>query len=96
MQARRAITLAERSLISASADRCLWFGKNAYDPDFLVKLVMIYPTYFNYCEVGEGGKTPAARLGLARGRIGAQEIVYFTPEQPARRSMALKRSYSTD
>lgn len=79
MQARRAITLAERSLISASADRCLWFGKNACNPDLLVKLVIISRSYPNDCEVCEDGKTPAVRLGLARGRIGAENIVCFTP-----------------
>lgn len=45
----------------------------------------IFRTYFKYCEVGEDGKTPAMRLGLARGRLAPEDIVYFTPEQPARR-----------
>jgi hypothetical protein len=86
MQVRRAITLAERGVISASADRRLWFGKNAYNPDVLAKLVTIFRTYFNYCEVGEtDGRTPAMRLGLARGRVAPEDIVYFSPEQPARR-----------
>jgi hypothetical protein len=30
-------------------------------------------------------KTPAMRLGFARGRVAPEDIVYFTPEQPARR-----------
>jgi hypothetical protein len=57
MQVRRALTVAERGVISASADRRLWFGKNAYNPDVLVKLVAIFRTYFNYCEAGEYGKS---------------------------------------
>jgi hypothetical protein len=85
MQVRRALTVAERGVISASADRRLWFGKNAYNPDVLVKLVSIFRTYFNYCEVGDDGKTPAVRLGLAHGPVAPEDIVYFTPEQPARR-----------
>jgi hypothetical protein len=32
MQVRRALTMAERAIASASADRRLWFGKNAYNP----------------------------------------------------------------
>ena len=85
MQIRRGITLAERGIPSASTDRRLWFGKNAYNPNVLAKLVAIFRTYFNYCEVGEDGKTPAVRLGLARGPVAPEDIVYFTPEQPARR-----------
>ena len=85
MQVRRALTVAERGVISASADRRLWFGKNAYNPDVLVKLVSIFRTYFNYCELGEDGKTPLVHLGLARGPVAPEDIVYFTPEQPARR-----------
>lgn len=91
MQVRRALTVAERGVISASADRRLWFGKNAYNPDVLVKLVSIFRTYFNYCEVGEDGKTPAVRLGLARGPVAPEDIVYFTPQQSARRRAPVKQ-----
>ncbi|WP_146052264.1 hypothetical protein [Diaphorobacter sp. LR2014-1] len=85
MQVRRALTVAERGVISASADRRLWFGKNAYNPAVLVKLVEIFRTYFNYCEVGEDGKTPAMRLGLAKGPITAEDIIYYQPPLPPRR-----------
>lgn len=88
MQVRRAITMAERGVISASADRRLWFGKNAYNPDVLVKLLGIFRTYFNYCEVGEDGQTPAMRLGLARGPISPEDIIYFTPQPPLRHRAA--------
>ena len=85
MQVRRGLTLAERGIVSASAERRLWFGKNAYNPGVLVKVLSIFRTYFNYCEVGKDGKTPAMRLGLAKGPIAPEDIVYFKPEQPARR-----------
>lgn len=85
MQIRRGITMAERGVISASADRRLWFGKNAYDPDHLAKLLEIFRIYFNYCEVGEDKRTPAMRLGLARGPVASEDILYFTPEAPERR-----------
>lgn len=51
MQLRRGITMAERGVVSASADRRLWFGKNAYNPGVLAKLVEIFRVHFNYCEV---------------------------------------------
>lgn len=85
MQLRRALTMAERGVISASAERRLWFGKNAYKPGVLAKLVEIFRVYFNYCEVGEDKRTPAMRMGLARGPVAEEDILYFIPGAPARR-----------
>ncbi|WP_152545593.1 hypothetical protein [Ralstonia pickettii] len=82
MQIRRGIMMAERGVISASSDSRLWFGKNAYDPYHLAKLLEIYRVYFNYCEVGEDKKTSAMRLGLARGPVDSEDILYFTPPPP--------------
>ena len=45
MQVRRALTMAERGIVSASADRRLWFGKNAYNPGHLAKLVAVFRVY---------------------------------------------------
>lgn len=92
MQIRRGITMAERGIVSASSDRRLWFGKNAYDPGHLAKLLEIYRVYFNYCEVGQDKKTPAMRLGLARGPVGAEDILYFTPEPPERKRAAWRNT----
>ena len=85
MQVRRGLTLAERAVASSNTDRRLWFGKSAYNPDVLVKVLSIFRTYFNYCEVGQDGRTPAMRLGLARGPVAPEDIIYFQPDTPARR-----------
>lgn len=85
MQVRRGLTLAERAVASSNTDRRLWHGKSAYNPEVLVKVLGIFRTYFNYCEVGQDGKTPAMRLGLAKGPIAPEDIVYFQPAPPARR-----------
>lgn len=86
MQVRRALTMAERGVVSASADYRRWFGKNAYNPGILVKLVEIFRTYFNYCEVGHDKMTPAMRMGLARGPVAPEDILYFEPRpRPGRR-----------
>ena len=77
MQVRRGVTMAERGVVSSSADRRLWFGKNAYNPANLAMMLEIYRTYFNYCEVGSDGKTPAMRLGLAKGPVASEDILYF-------------------
>ena len=83
MQVRRALTMAERGVVSASSDRRLWFGKNAYNPAVLVKLLEVFRTYFNYCEVGQDKKTPAMRMGLARGPVAPEDILYIEPAAPA-------------
>lgn len=88
MQLRRGLTMAERGVISASADRRLWFGKNAYNPGILAKLLEIFRVYFNYCEVGGDKRTPAMRLGLAKGPVAPEDILYYTPKPPPRRRAA--------
>lgn len=84
MQVRRGVTLAERGIVSASSGERRWFGKNAYDPAILAKMLEIFRVYFNYCEVGEDGMTPAMRMGLARGPVASEDILYFVrrPEEP--------------
>ena len=82
MQVRRALTMAERGIVSASSDRRLWFGKNAYNPAVLIKLLEVFRTYFNYCEVGQDKKTPAMRMGLARGPVAPEDILHFEPAAP--------------
>lgn len=90
MQVRRALTMAERGIVSASADRRLWFGKNAYNPGHLAKLVEVFRVYFNYCEIGKDKCTPAMRMGLARGPVAPEDILYFVPrQQPRRRARAV-------
>lgn len=83
MQVRRGVTLAERGIVSASSGDRRWFGKNAYDPANLAKMLEIFRVYFNYCEVGEDGMTPAMRMGLARGPVASEDILYFVrrPEE---------------
>ncbi|NDP64919.1 hypothetical protein [Polaromonas sp.] len=88
MQLRRGVTMAERGVHSAAADGRLWFGKNAYNPSVLAKLLEIFRVYFNYCEVGGDEKTPAMRLGLARGPVAEEDILQFAPMPVPRRRAA--------
>ena len=81
MQIRRGLTMAERGVVTAASDG-RWFGKNAYDPANLVKLVEIFRVYYNYCEVGEDKRTPAMRLGMARGPVAPEDILYFIRARP--------------
>lgn len=98
MQIRRGITLAERGIPSASSERRIWFGKNAYNPEVLAKLVTIFRTYFNYCEKGADRQTPAMRLGLAKGPVAPEDIIYWTPPEPVRqrRRTPMKKPLPTE
>jgi len=77
MQLRRAVSLVERPIASAANARRVWQGKNAYNPYVVQKLLEMYRVVFNYVEVGEDGKTPAMRFGLAKGAIRLEDIIYF-------------------
>lgn len=78
MQTRRLLSLAERSIVTASKDRRVWHGYSAYKPENLAKVLEIFRVYYNFCKVGADKKTPAMRLGLARAPIALEDILYFT------------------
>lgn len=77
MQTRRLLSLAERSIVTASADRRVWHGYSAYKPENLARVLEIFRVYYNYCKVGKDKKTPAMRLGLARAPIAIEDVLYF-------------------
>lgn len=77
MQLRRSISLLERPIQTASSSRRIWHGYSPYNPEVVVKVLEIYRVYYNYIQVGEDGKTPAMRLGLAKGRIEIEDMLRF-------------------
>lgn len=77
MQLRRSISLLERPIQTASSSRRIWHGYSPYNPEVVVKVLEIYRVYYNYVQVGEDGKTPAMRLGLAKGRIEIEDLLRF-------------------
>lgn len=78
MQARRRLSLAERGVPSASSMRRIWHGYSAYKPQNLGRVLEIFRVFYNYCSAGEDGKTPAMRLGLARGPVRLEDVIYFS------------------
>jgi len=78
MQARRRLSLAERGVPSASTDRRIWHGYSAYKPQNLGQVLEIFRVFYNYCAVGRDKQTPAMRLGLARGPVKLEDILYFS------------------
>jgi transposase-like protein len=84
MQIRRELAGLERGIPVASNKRRLWYGLTPYDPSMIPKLLDIHRAYYNWIQVGEDGLTRAQRfgvardkLGLAKGKIRYQDIVYY-------------------
>ena len=78
MRVRRRISQLERGLPTASADRRLWYGKNFYRPDMVKKSSTILMTYLNYCATNnKKDKTPAEKLGIAKGPVRLRDILEF-------------------
>jgi transposase-like protein len=79
MQARRRLSLIERPLTTTSNSQRRWHGYNAYRPENIIKIFDIFRVFYNYVGVGEDGQTPAMRLGLSKGGVGIEDIIYYLP-----------------
>ena len=77
MQIRRRLSLLERPIVTPSKSGRTWYGYSAYNPASVVKLLGIFRVFYNYCAAGKDGKTPAMRLGLAKGVVSLEDIIYF-------------------
>lgn len=78
MQVRRRLSLAERPYATASSDRRMWHGYSAYQPQNLAKVLTIFKVAYNYCLPDAKGQTPAMKLGLAKGVVALEDILYFS------------------
>ena len=77
MQVRRRLSILERPIGTASGANRIWHGYSAYNPATIVKLLGIFRVFYNYCLAGQDKQTPAMRLGLAKGKVSLEDIIYF-------------------
>jgi hypothetical protein len=77
MQVRRRLSILERPISSASNAGRTWYGYSAYNPESIVKMLGIFRVFYNFCLAGQDGKTPAMRLGLAKGKVSLEDLIYF-------------------
>jgi hypothetical protein len=89
MRVRRRLSLLERPFATPSAGRRMWYGYSAYNPENIIKLLDIFRVYYNYCLKGQDGNTPAMRLGLAKGIVSPEDIIYFKKTKVLRISTPL-------
>ena len=76
MQVRRRLSLLERPIISASNTGRIWHGYTAYNPESIIKVLGIFRVFYNFTQIGKDNKTPAMRLGLAKGKVRLEDIIY--------------------
>ncbi len=74
MQVRRRISVLERPLATANNANRRWHGYGAYSPLVTEQVLNIFRVYYNFFLVGEDGKTPAMRIGIATKPATASEI----------------------
>lgn len=79
MQVRRSVRLAERPIASATTERRTWHGYAAYQPKNLAMMLTIFKVAYNYCLTDSKGLTPAMKLGLAKGPVALEDVLYFSP-----------------
>jgi len=76
MQVRRRMSILERPISTSSRGGRTWHGYSAYNPEIISKLLDIFRVYYNYVGASEASKTPAMKLGLARGKTRIEDIIY--------------------
>jgi hypothetical protein len=74
MLCRRRISGFERGFASPRRGRRIWNQYAYYDPTQIEKLGQIFRFYYNFMLRGEDKKTPAMRLGLARGQVYMRDV----------------------
>ena len=78
MQIRRRVYMFERPFSSGSNQFRIWNGYSPYNPTMYQKLADIFRVFYNYCQPSKKYKvTPAMRLGLAKGPVDIEKIIYF-------------------
>ncbi|WP_245502761.1 hypothetical protein [Rhizobium ruizarguesonis] len=77
MQVRRSIAGLERAPSYPRRASRKWYLYGFYSPDMVEKTLVIFRTYFNFIAKGKDGKTPAMRIGLAKGPVRFEDVLYF-------------------
>lgn len=77
MQIRRRMSLLERPIRTSSSSGRVWYGYSPYKPENIIKLLDIFRVFYNFAKPGQDGRTPAARLGLAKGNGSVEDIIYY-------------------
>lgn len=73
MQARCIVNTFKWTFNSGTNARRPWHGYSPYGPSMYIKEAELFKLFYNYINK----KTPAMRLGLAKGPVSYKKIIYF-------------------
>ncbi|MCT4534698.1 hypothetical protein [Halodesulfovibrio sp.] len=77
LNVRNKLSPLVRGIDTASHSNGKWHGKCPYNPQVVQKYLDIYRTYYNYVPKLDKKTTPAMRIGLAKGPVTIEDILYF-------------------
>ena len=78
---RRLINAFERKL-DTGAERALWSGYAAYNPEMVQTYLTVFRTCNNFVILGDDDKTPAMRLGLTKQPLDLEDILWAGQRVP--------------
>lgn len=74
---RRKLSMLERPISTPSGLGKKWYGYSPYNPAIINKILLIYRVWHNYVKKRRRAKiTPAMKLGLAKGPVDIEKIIY--------------------
>ena len=76
MKSRRLLSPLERPTGTSSGHNTVWHGYAPYNPRMLEVYLTIFRAVNNFVYVGEDGRTPAMRLGIAREPLRYEDILW--------------------
>lgn len=74
---RRRMSLLERPLRTSSNEGRVWNAYSPYSPMQVQRMLDTFRVVHNFVLVGNDGKTPAMRIGIARGPVDYNDIIYY-------------------
>ena len=77
---RSRLSALSRGVATAGSARRICHRNSPYNPKMIEKLLIILRTYVNYClpSSHKNAKTRAMRLGLAKGKVRVEDILYYS------------------
>jgi hypothetical protein len=77
MNIRRMSMYFERPFQSGTGMGRIWHGYSAYNPEMYTIVGDIFRIHYNYCSRKKRKVTPAMKLGLAKGPVSEEKILYY-------------------
>ena len=85
MLTRRLFNAFERPIGTPSGRNAVWHGYQPYNPAMVQKCLTVFRAVNNFIQVGDDGRTPAMRLGLAKKPLRYEDVLWPGVRRPPKR-----------